>query len=113
MLSSRGDPPLPLPLLRAHGWLVELRAADLRVIPDEAAAFLNEVMRLELTAERVAALEARTEGCIAGLQHIAMLCPYDTRRADTPVAGQEHRMGTYQIRVKATCPTAGPPGLRH
>jgi LuxR family transcriptional regulator, maltose regulon positive regulatory protein len=72
VLTSRSDPPLPLPLLRARGRLVELRAADLRFTPDEAAAFLNEVMGLELTAESVAALEARTEGWIAGLQLAAL-----------------------------------------
>jgi len=72
VLTSRSDPPLPLPLLRARGRLVELRAADLRFTPEEAAAFLNEVMGLELTAESVAALEARTEGWIAGLQLAAL-----------------------------------------
>ena len=50
VIASRADPPLPLARLRARGELVEIRAADLRFTPDEAAAYLNEVMGLPLTA---------------------------------------------------------------
>ena len=42
VLSTRADPPLPLALLRGRGELLEIRAADLRFTPDEAAAYLNE-----------------------------------------------------------------------
>jgi LuxR family maltose regulon positive regulatory protein len=66
VIATREDPPLPLSRLRARGQLIEIRAADLRFTPNEAAAFLNEVMGLGLTAGDVAALEARTEGWIAG-----------------------------------------------
>ncbi len=72
IIASRADPPLPLPRLRARGQLVELRAADLRFTPDEAAAFLNQVMSLGLTPEHIATLENRTEGWIAGLQLAAL-----------------------------------------
>ncbi len=58
--------------LRARGELVEIRAADLRFTLDEAAAYLNEVMGLELTTADVAALEGRTEGWIAALQLAAL-----------------------------------------
>jgi len=51
-----------------------LRAADLRFMPDEAAAFLNEAMRLRLAPEDVAALEARTEGWIADSNWPPWLC---------------------------------------
>ncbi|WP_091756417.1 helix-turn-helix transcriptional regulator [Pedococcus cremeus] len=67
-VATRADPPLPLPRLRARGELVELRAAELRFTPAEAGAFLTDVMGLPLTDEQVAALEARTEGWVAGLQ---------------------------------------------
>ena len=72
VIASRSDPPLPLARLRGRGEVTELRAADLRFTPDEAAAFLNEVMGLDLSAADVAALEARTEGWIAGLQLAAL-----------------------------------------
>ena len=72
MIVSRADPPLSLARLRSHGELTELRASDLRFTPDEAAAFLNQVMGLEISVADVAALEKRTEGWIAGLQLAAL-----------------------------------------
>jgi LuxR family maltose regulon positive regulatory protein len=72
VIASRTDPALPLARLRARGELVETRAAELRFTPDEAAAYLNETMGLQLTARDVAALEARTEGWIAALQLAAL-----------------------------------------
>jgi LuxR family maltose regulon positive regulatory protein len=67
-VATRADPPFPLSRLRARGELVELRASDLRFTPDEAQAFLADVMGLDLTRTQVAALDARTEGWVAGLQ---------------------------------------------
>ena len=72
VIATRADPALPLARLRARGELVEIRAADLRFTPDEAAAYLNEVMGLDLAARDVAALEGRTEGWIAALQLAAL-----------------------------------------
>jgi len=72
VLASRSDPLLPLARLRARGALCELRALDLRFSVEETTAFLREVMGLPLSAEQVAALQARTEGWIAGLQLAAL-----------------------------------------
>ena len=72
VISGRADPALPLARLRGRGELVEIRAADLRFTPDEAAEYLNGVMGLVLTARDVAALEGRTEGWIAALQLAAL-----------------------------------------
>jgi LuxR family maltose regulon positive regulatory protein len=52
--------------------MVEVRTDDLRFTIDEAAAFLNQVMGLDLATEDTAALEARTEGWIVGLQMAAL-----------------------------------------
>lgn len=71
-IGSRAEPPLPLARLRARGQLRELRAGDLRFTTGEADRFLNDVMRLELPPELVAALETRTEGWAAGLQLAAL-----------------------------------------
>jgi LuxR family transcriptional regulator, maltose regulon positive regulatory protein len=71
-IGSRSDPPLPLARLRARGRLQEVRTADLRFTSEETTAFLNEVMRLDLSTEGVMALETRTEGWIAGLQLAAL-----------------------------------------
>ena len=72
VMASRADPSFPLARLRARGELVELRAGDLRFTSDEAAAYLNDAMQLDLSARDVAALEARTEGWIAALQLAAL-----------------------------------------
>ena len=72
VIAGRADPALPLARLRGRGELVEIRAAELRFTPDEAAAYLNGMMGLQLTARDVAALEGRTEGWIAALQLAAL-----------------------------------------
>lgn len=72
VIATREDPPLPLARYRARGQMAELRAADLRFTPTEAAEFLNQVMGLDLSADDVSALETRTEGWIAGLQLAAL-----------------------------------------
>jgi LuxR family transcriptional regulator, maltose regulon positive regulatory protein len=72
IITTREDPNLPLARLRAQGQLTELRPADLRFTPTEAAEFLNQVMSLSLSAEDIAILETRTEGWIAGLQLAAL-----------------------------------------
>jgi len=72
VIATREDPQLRLARLRGGGQLSELRVADLRFGPSEAAEFLNQAMGLNLSAEHVATLEARTEGWIAGLQLAAL-----------------------------------------
>ena len=72
VIATREDPNLPLARLRVRGQLTELRAADLRFTPTEAAEFLEGVMGLDLSEEDIAALETRTEGWIAGLQLAAL-----------------------------------------
>jgi len=72
VIATREDPPLPLARLRARGQMTELRAAELRFTPAEAAEFLNRAMGLSLSDGDVAALETRTEGWIAGLQLAAL-----------------------------------------
>jgi LuxR family maltose regulon positive regulatory protein len=72
VITTREDPNLPLARLRARDQLTELRAADLRFTLAEGAAFINQTMGLNLSAEEIAALETRTEGWIAGLQLAAL-----------------------------------------
>jgi ATP/maltotriose-dependent transcriptional regulator MalT len=72
VIATREDPPLPLARLRVGGHLTELRVTDLRFTHSEAAAFLNQVMGLGLSAQDIALLSRRTEGWIAGLQLAAI-----------------------------------------
>jgi LuxR family maltose regulon positive regulatory protein len=72
VIATRADPALPLSRLRGRGELVEIRATDLRFTLEEADAYLDGVMGLDLSARDVAALEGRTEGWIAALQLAAL-----------------------------------------
>ncbi len=56
VISCRADPSLPLARLRAGGDLVEVRAAELRFTRDETAAYLNDLMGLDVATSDVAAL---------------------------------------------------------
>src|SRR5207245_10832240 len=67
VIATGEDPPLPLARLRVGGHLTEVRAVDLRFTPSEAAEFLNQGMGLNLSAQDITALSARTDGWIAGL----------------------------------------------
>jgi hypothetical protein len=48
VVAGRADPPLPLARSRARGELTQLRAAQLRFAPDEAAALVSHVAGVEL-----------------------------------------------------------------
>ncbi|MBN1659341.1 MAG: hypothetical protein JXA93_13130 [Anaerolineae bacterium] len=69
---TRADPPFPLPRLRVRGRMTEIRERDLRFTREEMAAFLNSHHRLNLGAEQIKTLEARTEGWAAGVQLAAL-----------------------------------------
>jgi LuxR family maltose regulon positive regulatory protein len=71
-IATRVDPGLPLARMRARAQLAEVRADDLRFRPEEAAAFLRQVMGLDLQEGDIALLEQRTEGWPAGLQMAAL-----------------------------------------
>jgi len=72
VIAGRADPPLPLPRWRVRAQVIEVRADDLRFTLDEATAFLNDLMGLRLAPADVVALDAQTEGWIAGLQLAAL-----------------------------------------
>ena len=72
MMATREDPPLALARLRADSQLTEIRLHDLRFTSEDATRLFNESATLDLTAEDVAVLEARTEGWPAGLSMAAL-----------------------------------------
>ena len=72
VLASRTEPALPVAALRAHGELLELRADDLRFTSEEADAFLNGRLGLDLAPEDVEGLTGKTEGWPAGLYLAAL-----------------------------------------
>lgn len=81
VIASRTVPPLSLSRLRVRGQLVEIHAADLRFTTAEIAEFLNTRMGLGLSSADIIALEARTEGWIAGLQLAALSLLEQTDRS--------------------------------
>ena len=66
VVSTRADPALPIARLRAHGELVEVRESALRISNDEAADLFRHA-EIDLDANDVQRLNARTEGWLAGL----------------------------------------------
>ena len=72
IVCTRADPPIALGSLRAIGQLAEVRTTDLRFTDGEAAALLVETEGLNLDAQAVASLGARTEGWAAGLYLAAL-----------------------------------------
>ncbi len=97
VIITREDPPLPLARLRASGQLGELRALDLRFSPDEAQRFLADVMGLTLAPHNLAALDARIEGWIAGLQLAALSLHHyqDPTELIQTLSGNHHFILTY------------------
>jgi len=72
VITTREDPLLPIPRLRARGQVLEIRQEDLCFTEEETAEFLKNVMGLNLSPEEISSLERRTEGWIAGLQLAAL-----------------------------------------
>lgn len=74
VITSRADPPLPLPRLRLRRQLTELRSGELRFNLSEADAFLKAVTGgLPLSPRNVSDLESKTEGWAAALQLAGLL----------------------------------------
>jgi len=69
---TRSDPPFPLARLRARGDLLEIRAKDLRFSYEDAKAFLNNMVGVQLSDGDIQILLDRTEGWITGLQLAAL-----------------------------------------
>lgn len=72
VLAGREEPPLPIARYRARGELLELRAEDLRFLPEETVGFFGSVAELDLSHDDVMALQTQVEGWIAGLQLAAL-----------------------------------------
>lgn len=72
VLCTRTDPPLALDRLRVRDQLVTVDQDHLAWRVEETDAFMRDVMGVDLSEAQVAALTARTEGWIAGLQLAAL-----------------------------------------
>jgi len=97
LLLSRTDPVLPISRLRVRNQLVDIRADQLRFTQEEIAFFLIEVMGLKLSLVDIAAMEARTEGWIAGLQlaAVSMQVTNDTHSFVSAFTGSHYYIMDY------------------
>jgi len=95
VLAGRGRPSwLPLARLRARGHVTEIGEQALRFTRDEAAAFLAD---MDLSEADATALEARTEGWIAGLRLAALALPGRGERKQfiRAFSGDDRYLGDY------------------
>ncbi|CAG0953149.1 partial serine/threonine-protein kinase PknK, partial [Anaerolineae bacterium] len=99
VLLSRTDPPLPLARWRARHQIVEIRASQLRLTKNEIACFLKAAIQLDLSDDDLGALEARTEGWIAGLQlaALSMQDRPDIHAFVTAFTGSQHYIMDYLV----------------
>jgi LuxR family maltose regulon positive regulatory protein len=97
ILITRIDPFLPLSRWRVRNQLTEIRVEQLRFTSGEIATFLNKVMAIVLSIGDLSALEARTEGWIAGIQlaALSMRSCDDIHAFITAFAGSHHYIIDY------------------
>jgi LuxR family maltose regulon positive regulatory protein len=75
ILSTRADPALSLPQMRAHGHILEVRTDQLRCTVEETAVFFKQMMGIQLPDETIQQVTARTEGWLVGLQLLGLSLP--------------------------------------
>src|SRR5689334_8577682 len=71
LVTTRRDPPWPLPRLRLAGLVSDVRAADLAFSPDEATELFAQLM-VAVDSAGLQRLVDRTEGWPAGLRLVAL-----------------------------------------
>jgi LuxR family transcriptional regulator, maltose regulon positive regulatory protein len=72
VILTRSDPALSVSRLRSQHQLIELRSSDLSFSVNDISVLFNKKLKLGLSIDDVYALEAKTEGWIAGLQLTAL-----------------------------------------
>ncbi|MEM7535142.1 MAG: LuxR C-terminal-related transcriptional regulator [Chloroflexota bacterium] len=72
VITSRTEPPLPLPRMRVRRQVTDIDTESLRFSRAEAADFLNQHMHLNLSANDITQLDSITEGWVASLQLAAL-----------------------------------------
>jgi LuxR family transcriptional regulator, maltose regulon positive regulatory protein len=75
ILSTRANPPLPLPYLRVRRHLLEIRTEQLRCTTEETHAFFQEVMAVQLPDNIIEEVTMRTEGWLVGLHLLGLSLP--------------------------------------
>ena len=98
LVTTRRDPPWPLPRLRLAGLVSDVRAADLAFGYDEAAELFAQLM-IAVDAAGLERLVDRTEGWPAGLRLVALHLSGqdDVAAAVAAFSGDDHSVAGYLI----------------
>lgn len=72
VVSTRTDPPWPLPRFRARRQLQEIRMRQLGGTSEEIHTFFSQVMHIELPSQLAEEVTVRTEGWMVGAQLLAL-----------------------------------------
>jgi LuxR family maltose regulon positive regulatory protein len=98
IVTTRRDPPWPLQRLRLAGLLAEIRAADLRFRPEEAADLFGQ-LRVGVTASQLDEMIDRTEGWAAGMRLAALHFAEsdDVEAAVAAFSGDDHSVANYLL----------------
>ena len=73
LVATRVDPPLPLSRLRGRDQMLEMHTEQLRCTPEEAMAFLQDVLGISLYDKEFQQVFGRTEGWLVGLQLLGLI----------------------------------------
>ncbi len=109
VITTRRDPPWPLARLRLAGQMAEIRSADLAFRVDEATALFGH-LGLELSADQLDEMVARTEGWAAGMRLGALRLSGtdDLATAVGVFSGDDHAVSGYLLEEVLA---QQPPGL--
>ena len=98
LVTTRRDPPWPLPRLRLAGLVAEIRAADLAFRAGEAAELFTR-LQVDVTGPQLQRLVERTEGWAAGLRLVAvhLKAVPDLPAAVEVFSGEDHSVADYLL----------------
>ncbi len=85
VLITRHEPPLPLPAMRAHNRVTEIRTRELRFTHEESVSFLEMGGAGAFTSDQIEELEEIFEGWIVGLRMALLLRQQEGEGAGSPV----------------------------
>jgi LuxR family maltose regulon positive regulatory protein len=72
ILSTRSNPPLPLPLLQSRQQVLIISMNQLRCTDDECRTFLRKMMSINISDEMILQISSRTEGWLVGMQLLGL-----------------------------------------
>jgi LuxR family maltose regulon positive regulatory protein len=94
VLIGRRDPLLSIAALRARSQLAEIRLQDLRFTAAETAAYLQQIMKMQIADDLAVTWTEKTEGWVSGLRLAALSIQH---RGDLKTIPPEFKGGTQYV----------------